>query len=110
VSQDQRFRLGQRLAEQRRAARLSQGEVAARIGWDTAGPVYGIERGLRLRMTRRDLLAYLGAIGSEDAELRAELISMWRQIKRTQSADTTVAAPRRSVPPHCGAHTKGETA
>jgi hypothetical protein len=61
-------------------------------------------------VTRRDLLAYLGAIGSEDAELRADLISMWREIKRSQPSDTTVAAPRRSVPPHCSAHTKGETA
>jgi transcriptional regulator with XRE-family HTH domain len=81
VSQDQRRRLGQRLAELRQARGLSQGDVATRIGWDTAGPVSRMEQGLRQRVTRRDLLAYLGAIGSEDAELRGGLIGMWREIK-----------------------------
>jgi ribosome-binding protein aMBF1 (putative translation factor) len=82
VSADGRLRLGQWLAELRQARGLSQGEVAARIGWDTPSTVSRLENGLRQKVTRRDLLAYLGAIGSEDAQLRGELIGMWREIKR----------------------------
>jgi transcriptional regulator with XRE-family HTH domain len=82
VSQDQRLRLGQRLVELRQARGLSQGDVATRIGWETPGPVLRMEQGLRQRVTRRDLLAYLGAIGSEDAQLRGELIELWREIQR----------------------------
>ena len=82
MTHDQRVRLGQRLAQLRQARGLSQGDVAARIGWDTPGPVFRMEQGLRQRVTRRDLLAYLGAIGSENAELRGELIGMWREIQR----------------------------
>lgn len=80
MSQDQRRGLGQRLAKLRQARGLSQGDVAVRIGWETPGPVLRIEQGLRQRVTRRDLLAYLGAIGSEDAQLRGELIDIWREI------------------------------
>jgi transcriptional regulator with XRE-family HTH domain len=81
VSEDQRVRLGQRLAELRKAQGLTQGDVAARIGWDYPSPVCQLERGQRQKVTRRDLLAYLGAIGSEDPELRGELIGIWREIK-----------------------------
>jgi len=82
VSEDRRLRLGQRLAELRQAKGLNQGDVADRIGWDTPSTVSRLENGLRQKVTRRDLLAYLGAIGSEDADLRGELIGMWREIKR----------------------------
>ena len=82
MTQQRRLKLGQRLAELRQARGLTQGDVAARIGWDTAGPVCRIEQGLRQRVTRRNVLAYLGAVGSDDATVRDELIGIWRELKR----------------------------
>lgn len=73
--------LGQRLIELRTTVGLSQREVAARMGWNTAY-VGDVERGLRHGLTRQELLDYLGAVGSEDVELRRELVAMWQAIRQ----------------------------
>ena len=73
--------LGQRLIDLRTTVGLSQRQVAARIGCNTTY-VGDIERGLRHGLTRQELLDYLGAIGSEDVELRRELVAMWQEIRQ----------------------------
>lgn len=72
--------LGERLLKLRTTAGLSQRQVAARMGCKAAY-VGHIESGRRHRLTMQELLSYLGAVGSEDQQLRRELVAMWRDIR-----------------------------
>jgi hypothetical protein len=74
--------LMQRPADLRQARGLRQGGVAARVGWESRSTACRMEQRQRQRVTRRGVLASLDASGSEDADLRGELIGIWREIRR----------------------------